>query len=417
MKESFFQAVWQYRLFDWKNLKTTQGENLIILNPGTLNHDSGPDFFNAKIQIGTLTWAGNIELHIRSSDWKKHAHEQDINYGNIILLVVAEDDEPLANVPTLELKDHLKPELFDRYLSIIQSLEEIPCARFLSNADLTVFNLLSERMMVERLENKCLTLEKVLIQNNGNWEDAFYKVLAGNFGFKTNKEPFEYLSKQTPIQVLGKERNNPLQPQALLMGQAGFLQTTPTDSYQKELKAIYSYQQKKHNLEPIPVHLWKFMRTRPANFPTLRLSQFASLLFKTNKMLMECINFQNIADANNFFDIEAENYWQKHIRFGVEGGNKSTKLGTTAINLLLINTVIPFMFYYGKENHQELLCENALELLKNLEPENNKITRLWQKHHKTPYNAAESQALIELYTNHCLKKKCLNCTLGISFLK
>src|SRR3984957_18102260 len=303
--EDFLHYIWKFRLFDRADLKTTDGEELEIYSAGMHNSDSGPDFQNARIRIGDTTWAGNVEVHLSSSDWKKHGHTTDTSYENVILHVVFRDNMPLVlpggrKVPTLELQNRIPDELYNRYHKLIFGNQTIiPCEASISSVDtLTLHNWLT-RVLIERMEKKSAAVISALDLNRGDWEETFYQFLAANFGFKTNALPFELLAKSLPQNILAKHKNNSLQIEALIFGQAGFLNETFADEYPQKLKAEYEFLQKKYGLTPIENHLWKFMRLRPQNFPTIRLAQFAALVVHSNHLFSKVLDIREVKGLRN----------------------------------------------------------------------------------------------------------------------
>ncbi len=293
MTEEFLQYIWKLRLFD-KNLNLTSGEECQIIDVGTHNLDSGPDFFNARIKFDNTIWAGNVEIHTKSSDWFTHEHQLDKAYDNIILHVVYDDDKPIKRkngeqIPTIELRNRFDKKLFETYNDFMTNRNWIPCEKMITEVDRFVLNNWIDRLMVERLENKSGEIEDRLKFNGNNWEETFYQFLARNFGFKVNSAPFELLAKSLPLNYLGKHKNNKFQIEALLLGQAGLLTKKYKDEYPKTLQKEYLFLQKKYKLTPIDPHLWRFMRMRPSNFPTIRLAQFADLVYRSSHLFSKII--------------------------------------------------------------------------------------------------------------------------------
>ncbi|HEY4196660.1 MAG TPA: DUF2851 family protein [Mucilaginibacter sp.] len=422
--EDFVAYIWKFRLFDRENLQTTIGESIEVFSAGLPNSDSGPDFHNARIRIGDTTWAGNVELHLKSSDWHKHHHTHDKAYENVILHVVYRDDEPVSlpngrRVPTLELHDRISPDLYNRYHQLIFGNQQIiPCEgsiRFVD--DITLRNWLT-RVLVERLEKRSGTVMKALEKNRGDWEETFYQFLATQFGFKTNAVPFELMAKSLPQLTLAKHKNNPLQIEALIFGQAGFLDEDFTDDYPNKLKEEYGFLRKKYNLNPIEKHLWKFMRLRPQNFPTIRLAQFAALVIRSNHLFSKVLDIKVTADLRKLFtNLEINQYWETHYRFDTESKPLSKSLGQSSIDILLLNTFVLFLFSYGKHNQQEYYINRSLKLLEQLPAEENKIVTNFDLVGIKVNTAFDSQALLELKNNYCDYKKCLQCGVGNKILR
>jgi hypothetical protein len=422
--EDFLHYVWKFRLFDRADLKTTSGEELEIFSAGLHNSDSGPDFHNARIRIGDTVWAGNVEVHLSSSDWKKHGHETDDAYGNVILHVVYRDDMPLILpdgrlVPTLELQNRIADDLYNRYHNLIFGNQTIiPCEASIRFVDgITLQNWLT-RVLVERLEKKSAAVNEALDLNRGDWEETFYQFLAANFGFKTNALPFELLAKSMPQNILAKHKNYPLQIEALIFGQAGFLNADFKDKYPEQLKNEYGFLQKKYKLTPVETHLWKFMRLRPQNFPTIRLAQFAALVVQSNHLFSKLLEIKDVKALRSLFtETKVNPYWENHYRFDVESTPLSKNLGPASIDVLLLNTLALFLFSYGKHNQIQHYINRSLALLEHLPNENNKIITDFSNLGVKIKTAFESQALLELKNNYCNYKKCLQCGVGNKILK
>ena len=422
--EDFLHYVWKFRLFDRLNLQTTGGEELEVFSAGLHNTHAGPDFHNARIRIGDTVWAGNAELHLSSSDWQRHGHTTDNAYDNVILHVVYRDDVPLLRadgnrVPTLELKDRISPDLFNRYHNLVFGNQTIiPCEAGIARIDgLTMQNWLT-RILVERLEKRSETVIAALEKNKGDWEETFYQFLAANFGFKVNAVPFELMAKSLPQQILAKNKNNPMQIEALIFGQAGFLSDELTDEYPVNLKKEYDYLRKKYNLTPIENHLWKFLRMRPQNFPTIRLAQFAALVVQSNHLFSKVLEIREVKDLRHLFaNIKVNPYWETHYRFDKESAPAGKSLGAGAIDTILLNTVVLFLFSYGRHMKLQHFISRALKLLENIPAEQNNITTDFANLGVNIKTAFESQALLELKNNYCDYKKCLQCGVGIKILK
>ncbi|HAL83872.1 MAG TPA: DUF2851 domain-containing protein [Mucilaginibacter sp.] len=422
--EDFLHYVWKFRLFDRADLQTKDAEELEILSAGQHNSDSGPDFSNARIRIGDTVWAGNVEVHLSSSDWLKHGHTTDNAYNNVILHVVYRDDEPLIlsngrHVPTLELQNRIPDDLYNRYHNLIFGNQTIiPCEASIGSVDsLTLHNWLT-RVLVERLEKRTAAVISALNKNRGDWEETFYQFLAANFGFKTNALPFELLAKSLPQAILAKHKNNSMQIEALIFGQAGFLKDDVVDEYPRKLKKEYEFLQKKYQLTPIENHLWKFMRLRPQNFPTIRLAQFAALVVNSNHLFSKLLEIRDVKGLRDLFtDIKVNHYWENHYRFDAVSAPSSKNLGAASIDVLLLNTLALFLFSYGKHNQQQHYINRSLQLLEYLPGENNKIVEDFANLGVKIKTAFESQALLELKNCYCNYKKCLHCGVGNKILK
>jgi hypothetical protein len=423
LTEDFLHYVWKFRLFDKNCLKTTAGESIEIYTAGLHNTDSGPDFHNARIKISDTTWAGNVEIHISSSDWHKHNHTNDDAYKNVILHVVYRDDEPITlpdgrQLPTLELQSRISDDLYNRYHALIFGNQTIiPCEASIGTVDEFTMRTWLTRVLVERLEKRSKAVIQALEVNRGDWEETFYQFLAANFGFKTNALPFELLARSLPQNILAKHKNNPMQIEALIFGQAGFLQGVLTDDYPKKLQEEYTFLRKKYSLTPVENHLWKFMRLRPQNFPTIRLAQFAALIVRSNHLFSKILDIRDVKSLRDLFtDISINTYWDDHYRFGTVSKPSSKNLGAASIDIILLNTLALFLFSYGKHLQLEHFINRSLKLLESLPAEQNNIIADFETLGVKANTAFESQALLELKNNYCNFKKCLQCGIGNKIL-
>ncbi len=422
MHEEFLWYIWKFRLFDNKDLQTTSGEEIKILKVGEHNTDSGPDFFNARIKIGSTEWAGNVEVHTHSSDWHKHKHTTDKAYDNIILHVVHEADETIKRksgeeIPTLELKDKIPQNIYGKYMQFKSSKDWIPCEKQIAWVDKFTLNNWLDRLLVERLERKSKTILDSLKQNKNNWEETFYQMLARNFGQKINSEPFELLAKSLPVSVLAKHKNSLVQIEALIFGTAGMLEKDFKDDYPNELKKEFKFLKSKFKLKPIDVSLWKFMRLHPPNFPTIRISQFANLIYRSSHLFSKILEASSVKQIVSLLETETSEYWQTHYRFDKVSPKRKKKLGNDSVNIIIINTIVPFLFIYGKQKGEEKHCDNALLFLEKLEAENNSIISKWKSIGVTVKSSYETQALLQLKNEYCVNKKCLQCSTGNALLK
>jgi hypothetical protein len=421
MTEEFLHYISQYRLYS-PDLFLQTGELLEVLHPGIHNTDSGPDFFNAKIRIGETIWAGNIEVHIQSSDWKRHNHQFDPSYDNVILHVVWRDDIPVyrsdgAAIPTLVLDGLYNENSWKNYLRFMSSQQWIPCGSMISTVDPFIRNAWFDRVLVERLERKALQVEHILLLTNNNWAQTFYRLLARNMGFKLNNQAFEMLAQSLPFQFLAKHANDLFQLEAMIFGQAGLLQADFVDEYPLKLKNEYKFLQQKFDLAPIDSHLWRFMRLHPGNFPTLRLAQFASIIHHSNAIISGLFNSNNVTAYRKLFGAEASEYWNTHYTFDKLSASRKKSLGQSSIDLLIINLVAPILVAYGRRRSDPEMTEKPIDLLMQLKGEENSIIHEWAKLGIHVENAASTQALLEMKTNYCDAKKCLTCRIGNELLK
>lgn len=423
MTEKLFQFIWQHKLFaNQEPLYTREGEKVTILHSGTLNTHAGPDFLEAKIKLNDTLWAGHIELHLKSSDWNKHKHQMDKSYSNLILHVVYEYDEPISTqgnltFSTLELKTHIHNALCDRYEKLMTEKQDIPCSALLAQINTITVNQQLDRMLAERLEQKTEYIQDLLERFQHNWQEVFYIELARGFGLHINQDTFERLALQTPLKLFAKHKHQLLQIEALLFGQAGFLNEYFDESYPMAMQQEYIHLKKLYGLHALEKHQWKFLRLRPANFPTLRLAQFAHVLHDSTHLFSKVTEANTIKELEALFQVDVSLYWLTHYTFKEETEPKKKSLGKTFIRLLLINVVIPTVFIYGKLQGKYQYCDKAIEWLKALPAEKNSILEQWAKAGITCQHAADSQALLQLKKHYCDKKRCLDCAIGYSILK
>jgi hypothetical protein len=419
MQERLLQFIWQNSLYNPSGLKSVDGEAITIVHPGIYNTNAGPDFLEAKVRIGKTLFAGHVELHINSSDWLKHGHQHDAAYKNVILHVVYSNDAAIANnIAVLELSSHIAQDVIARYASLIQVTAHVPCAGRLPEIKSIIKESWLTRLLAERWEEKLSDWKDLLEQTKGDWRNLLYWRMAANFGFKVNTTPFLMLAQSIPLNVLAKHRTNLLQIEALLFGQAGLLNKKFKEKYPNDLKKEYEYLQKKYKLVPIAAHLWKFMRLRPANFPTVRIAQFAALVHKSLHLFSQIIETNSVKEIEPLIDVTASAYWDDHYRFDEKQEEDAAKhLGKASVQNIIINTVAPIQFLYASEQGTTRQQEKALQLLETVKPEKNNILSLWQDNGWKAANAAQSQSLIQLYNKYCSRKKCLDCAIGHSIMK
>lgn len=417
--EDLLQFIWQFGFIEKSDeLKTVDGEKITILQKGTRNTNSGPDFLNAKIKIGETTWAGNIELHLRASDWIKHKHDDNPAYEKLILHVLYENDVPLdINFPTVELKNHIRPTLLERYEELMRIDKKIPCQSHLKDISQLRKTHMQERVLIERLQRKTAEVHNLLAKTNNHWEEVFYILMARNFGLKINQEPFQKVAENTPLKLFAKHKNNLTQIEALLFGQAGFLMQDHDEPYFLTLQKEYTFLQKLYSLKNIPTHQINFLRLRPANFPTIRLAQFAQLLHQSTHLFSTILETDDVKKIIKLFNVSASLYWNTHYQFGtVSEANTVKKIGTSFVELLIINTIIPTIFIYGKEKGENKFTRKAMRWLEELKPEKNNITEEMKALGFSISSAKDSQAIIELKKNYCDSKQCLKCGIGYAIM-
>jgi len=420
MNEDLLQFIWQYSLYQPGNLKTTQGETITIIYPGRLNRDAGPDFLEAKIKIGNTILVGHIELHLNTSDWFKHGHESDAAYNNLILHVVLKNDTNrlAGNAPMLELAEHIPAHIPAQYSYLIHATPAIPCASQLNKVKDIIKESWLSRLLAERWEQKLGDWKDLLDNAAGDWRNLLYWRMAANFGFKVNATPFLMLARSIPLNVLARHRENLFQIEALLFGQAGMLNKDFDDEYPQQLQKEYKYLQAKYQIEPLPAHLWKFLRMRPANFPTVRIAQFAALVHKSLHLFSQVIEISTIKEIQPLLDVTASEYWDTHFRFDEAQDKPSEKhLGASSIHNIIINTIAPIKFLYAYRQGRPELQESALQLLDSVPAEKNNILELWKEQKWEALNASQSQALIQLYNNYCTSKRCLDCAIGHNIIR
>jgi hypothetical protein len=416
MTEEFLQFIWQQRLFEPAGMKTQTGEPVEVQQVGQLNTDSGPDFTNARIKIGDTLWAGNVELHLQSSDWFRHAHHTDKAYDNVILHAVGLNNAVIKRkngeeIPVLELK--FDGRLEQNYEALKANKSWIACETDISMVDPFIIHTWLDRLSVERLESKSDKLARLLNWFKGDWEEAFYCSLLTNLGYKINATPFEMLAKSLPLKILSLHRNNPLQTEALLFGQAGLLEGILfEDPYFGQLRKEYLFLQKKYQLKPLESHIWQFMRLRPVAFPTIRIAQFASFLSTVPGLFSFVIETRELSQIQSVFRAEPSAYWTSHYHFNKPSPASSKSMGADMINSIVINTVVPFLFAYGVAQGNQRYKDRALEFLEKSGAEDNTIIRHWAKRGMVPLNALHTQSLLQLKNVYCTGKKCLQCRIG-----
>jgi len=422
MRESFLHFLWRWRRFDHQNLCTAQGQALEILYPGEWNTDAGPDFFNARIRLGDTTWAGNVEIHLRSSEWLVHGHQNDRAYDNVVLHVVLEDDQPVTHasgerIPCLELKGRIPARILETYQRLEHERAWIPCERFFTQTPEIVRLNWLDRLLVERLEQKTAAIAAMLEATENHWEEAFYRLLARNFGLKVNAEPFEALARSLPMSILARHKSNPGQLEALLFGQAGLLEQPLLEDYPLALAREYRFLRHKYQLTPLAAEQWKFLRLRPANFPSVRLAQFAALVHQSVHLFSSILEAGTLREMEHLFAVEPGDYWLTHFQLDKPSSKRSKMPGRDFIHLLIINTIVPFLFYYGKLKNADRYQKRALQLLEELPAESNTLLDSWMELGVPVRHAYQSQALIHLKTRYCDAKRCLECAVGNALLK
>lgn len=421
MKEDFLHYVWQYKKFDFSNLKTVNGESLSISNVGNYFQKSGPDFFNAQITIENQKWAGNIEIHIKSSDWYLHHHEKDDNYNNVVLHVVWEHDTPIfrkdnSEIPTLELKQYVSKEVLENYQSLVSKKSWIYCENQIKMVDDFIFQGWKERLFFERLERKSIPIQKLLEEIDNDWEAVLFCLLAKNFGLNTNGETFFKMAQSVPFSIIRKEGFEVDNLEALFLGRTDLIPIDAEDNYTKDLKSKYDYISHKYQLQKIILSPVQFFKHRPDNFPTIRLAQLAMLYHQQTNLFSRVISINKLKDFYSLFDTETSDYWLTHYQLDKKSVKKKKKLSKSFIDLIVINTIIPIQFAYAKSLGNEN-SETILELIREIKPEKNAIIQKFNQFGLDSINAFDSQSLLQLKNEYCNMSKCLQCNVGIQLLK
>ncbi|WP_281226538.1 DUF2851 family protein [Flavobacterium aquiphilum] len=421
MKEDFLHYLWKFKKFDTLNLKTCNQEEIIIGNVGQFLELAGPDFFNAQITIGNQKWAGNVEIHIKSSDWYLHHHEKDSNYENVILHVVWEHDSEIyrnnnSEIPVLELKNYVSKETLDNYKKLLTPKSWIFCEKQLKGIPQFELTNWQERLFFERLERKSKPILELLQSTNNDWEAVLFCLLAKNFGLNTNGEIFFKIAQAIPFSVIRKECFEVENLEALLFGSAGLLDAEKEDSCFKDLKFRYFYLLHKHQIEKSRVEPVQFFKHRPDNFPTIRLSQLANLYHSQQNLFSKITDLNSVEVAYEIFRISVTPYWETHYQFDKESPKKTKKLTKSFIDLIVLNTIIPLQFAYAKSQGKEV-SEDIIAVLNEVEPEKNSIIEKFSSFGIKAKNAFESQSLLQLKNEYCNKNKCLDCAIGMELLR
>lgn len=424
MTESFLHYIWQFQYFRKDELTTTEGEALQIFQPGMRNSHAGPDFSDARIKIGKLEWRGSVEIHIKASGWTDHHHDTDQAYEKVVLHVVWENDKPLKRtdgsvMPTLELKQRVDITLWDRYKKLFTSAESIPCAASWHHVPDIVKLSMLDKVVLQRLETKASLVKELLVKNRNDWDETSYQLLCKNFGFKVNAEPILQLAQALPYKILLKHLDKPVQIEALLLGQAGFLEKVKEDEYTRVLIREYSVLSKKYTLEGKQMKSvqWRFLRMRPANFPTIRLAQFASLLCAQQNIFSKILECNSYKQTVTLLDVDQSEYWRAHYQPGKKSKTTIASLGISSIHNVMINTLAPLWVAYGQLHDDQAYIDRAAEMLQHIPAEKNRITQQWSDLNCKVKSAFDSQGFIELYNNFCLKRKCLDCSVGSHVVK
>lgn len=415
--EKLMQYVWKHRLWRSEDMVTNTGKKVRVVDPGLLNTDAGPDFFNAKIEIDGHMWVGNVEMHYRATDWKRHHHDSDKAYDSVILHVVAKDDAPVRRtngelIPQLVLE--VSPQFNADYASLVGATIEVPCAEKIKQVPhLTIVEWV-EGLAFERLHGKVERIHQLLDSFNGSWEDVCYVTLARNFGFGINNDAFERLARRTPLRLLGKHSDSVLQIEALLFGQAGMLdaQKPGMDSYYNQLCTEYAFLSNKFQLTPMEKESWKLFRIRPQNFPYRRIAMLAQFIEGGFRMMNRILEAEGEKEMRALFEVELSGYWTKHYTFGKPNERATATLSRSSIDIILINTVAPLLYAYGELTGNYEMTDKAIKLLEDLRAESNSIVSHFVAYGIDCPDALTSQALVQLKREYCDARKCIYCKIG-----
>ncbi|MBV4358960.1 DUF2851 family protein [Pinibacter aurantiacus] len=416
MTERLLQFIWQFQYFNRSQLQIEQGETLTVIGPGIYNTNQGADFLQAKLKIGNVLWAGNIELHIKASDWNKHAHNNDPNYKNVILHVVWENDLEASDMPVLVLQHRVSSILLNRYEHLMQQQDFVPCANNLQHVKDIIWLTWKDRLFVERMKRKTDHILKLLEESNNHWEEVCWWLIARNFGIKVNAEAFEIVARSVSINILAKQKNSIQQLEALLLGQAGFLENDFDEAYPQMLKKEYRYLSKKYTLQRPQVQI-HFLRMRPPSFPTVRLAQLAAFIQSSNHLFSQLLDAETIEDLLMLFNVTANDYWHYHYKLDELARYQPKKLGKGTIINIIINTVGPLLFAYDNFHSLEIHKERVLKWMQELPAENNAIMEKFEERGVKNSCAFDSQSLLELKMQYCESRRCLSCSIGNVLLK
>ena len=413
-----------------RELTTSDGRELEIIDPGLHNRNAGPDFFNAKIKIGGMLWVGNVEIHDRASDWYQHGHDSDPRYDNVVLHVCEVVDTEVHTseghyIPQVQLS--VPQQVREHYEELLKTDQYPPCYRIIPDlTPLTVHSWMAA-LQTERLERKTEDIRHRAELCGGSWEDAYFVTLARNYGFGINSDAFEQWALNVPLSAVAHHRDDLFQVEAIFMGQAGLLELDAipkhyqedalADGYFARLRNEYQYLAHKFGMKPMDTAHWNFLRLRPQNFPHIRLSQLANLYYEGRASLSQLIDCTTVDELKTLLTTHVTPYWETHYTFGSLSSKNTKRLSASSINLLIINTAIPVLFAVGRHRQKEELCDRAFDLLEQLRPENNHIIRLWQQCGLPVRSAGDSQALIQLKREYCNRRDCLRCRIGYEYLK
>ena len=428
--EILLHYTWKHKMLPLKELTTTDGREVEIIDPGLHNRNAGPDFFNAKVRIGGTLWVGNVEIHDRASDWYQHGHDGDPRYDNVVLHVCEEVDTDVRTsdghyIPQLQLS--VPQQVRENYEELLRTDQYPPCYKIIPDLSALTVHAWMAALQTERLERKTDDIRRRAEQCGGSWEDAYFVTLARNYGFGINSEAFEQWALNVPMNAVAHHRDDLFQIEAIFLGQAGLLEldTVPkqyqqdalNDGYLARLRNEYQYLAHKFSMQPMDARQWNFLRLRPQNFPHIRLAQLANLYYEGRAGLSQLVDCKTVDQLKALLATHVTPYWETHYAFGSQSAKNAKRLSASSINLLIINTAIPVLFAVGRHRQKEELCDRAFDLLEQLRPEQNHIIRLWQECGLPVESAGDSQALIQLKREYCDRRDCLRCRIGYEYLK
>jgi hypothetical protein len=425
MKEEFLHYLWKYTLYDSESLIDDNGNRIKVIHPGEYNRDSGPDFFNSRISIEGTEWAGNVEIHTRSSHFDNHGHNTDPAFNNVILHLVNENEKKVFNSrgeEILTVKLVFDEKFYEKYTNLINNPFVIACQDEIKKVDDFLIQHWLHTLLAERLEGKSESILKIFKETGNDWEETFYRLLSRYFGFRVNAEPFEMLATALPFRIIRKHANDRFQIEALLFGMSGMLEEglfkeALNDGYYRRLINEFKVLSAKYSLQPLHGWIWKFSRLRPVNFPTVRISQLAEMLSVTGGLFSRTLEAICTNDLKKIFEVSASDYWSDHFVFGKKSKRISKRTGSQATDILLVNAVLPVLFVYGKCRDLSDYCERTIKFMEDIPPEKNAIIEEWKLSGIEPESAFYTQALIQLRNSYCKRRKCLECRIGDNIIK
>ncbi|MCR4853712.1 MAG: DUF2851 family protein [Prevotella sp.] len=429
--EQLLHYCWKHRLLPLGELHTTDGRVVEVIDPGLYNRrHAGPDFFNAKVKLDGTLWVGNVEIHDRASDWYAHGHDHDAAYDNVVLHVCRQANKPVVTnngltLPQLEIE--VPERVRQNYEQLLSEDQYPPCYRIIPSMPALTIHAWMSALQTERLEQKTVAIEERAQRCNGSWEAAYFITLARNYGFGVNGDAFETWAQSVPLNSVAHHRDDLFQVEAMFMGQAGLLNLdfvperyhndALSEGYFTRLRNEYLYLQHKFSLQPMDANLWRFLRLRPQNFPHIRIAQLARLYYERKAGLSQLLEYEKLDDLRKLMQTQVTPYWETHYLFGATSAQSEKHLAAGSIDLIIINTVVPMLFAYGRTHSKDLLCDRSFDLLEQLRAENNHITRMWQQCGLEVRSAGDSQALIQLKRMYCDRRDCLRCRIGYEYLK